>query len=47
MRRLRQKYPPGAVAALDFDAGPWADVAAGSGLLSLYLTPAELDAKAR
>jgi phosphohistidine phosphatase len=45
-RRLAAKYPTGAVAALDFSAPRWKDVERNSGLLALYLTPAELEAGA-
>ena len=46
MRRLAAKYPTGAVAALDFSVRRWEDVERNSGLLALYLTPAELEAGA-
>lgn len=46
MRRLAAKYPTGAVAALDFSVPRWEDVARNSGVLALYLTPAELEAGA-
>jgi phosphohistidine phosphatase len=46
VRRLAAKYPTGAVAALDFSARRWEEVERNSGMLALYLTPAELDAAA-
>jgi phosphohistidine phosphatase len=46
MRRLAAKYPTGAVAALDFSVDRWEDVERKSGMLALYLTPAELEAGA-
>ena len=46
MRRLAAKYPTGAVAALDFSVRRWEDVERNSGMLALYLTPAELGADA-
>jgi phosphohistidine phosphatase len=46
IRRLAAKYPTGAVAALDFSIPRWEDVERNSGLLALYLTPAELEAGA-
>jgi len=44
LRRLKSKYPTGAVAALDFRVRRWNDVEPESGLLTLYLTPSELGA---
>ena len=41
---LAAKYPTGAVAVLDFSVRRWAEVERGSGMLALYLTPAQLDA---
>ena len=41
-----QKYPTGAVAVLDFSIQRWEDIEPHSGMLALYLTPAELDADA-
>jgi phosphohistidine phosphatase len=46
MRRLAAKYPTGAVAALDFSVDRWEDVERNSGMLALYVTPAELEAGA-
>jgi phosphohistidine phosphatase len=46
VRRLAAKYPTGAVAALDFSVHRWEDVERNSGMLALYLTPAELEAGA-
>jgi len=46
MRRLAAKYPTGAVAALDFSVDRWQDVERNSGMLALYVTPAELEAGA-
>ena len=40
------KYPTGAVAVLDFSIPRWEDVERASGMLALYLTPAELEAGA-
>ena len=44
--RLAAKYPTGAVAVLDFSIPRWEQVARNSGMLALYLTPAELGADA-
>ena len=44
--RLAAKYPTGAVAVLDFSIERWEQVARNSGMLALYLTPAELEADA-
>ncbi len=41
--RLAVKYPTGAVAVLDFSIDQWAEVEPNSGMLALYLTPAELE----
>jgi phosphohistidine phosphatase len=46
VQRLAAKYPTGAVAALDFSIERWAEVERNSGMLALYLTPAELGADA-
>jgi phosphohistidine phosphatase len=46
LARLAAKYPTGAVAALDFSVRRWEDVERNSGMLALYLTPAELEAGA-
>jgi phosphohistidine phosphatase len=43
---LAAKYPTGAVAVLDFSIQRWEQVARNSGMLALYLTPAELEADA-
>jgi phosphohistidine phosphatase len=40
------KYPTGAVAVLDFSIQRWEDVERASGMLTLYLTPSELEAGA-
>ena len=46
LRRLAAKYPTGAVAVLDFSVQRWEEVERNSGILALYLTPAELEAGA-
>ena len=46
LSRLAGKYPTGAVAVLDFSIHRWEDVERASGMLALYLTPAELEAGA-
>jgi phosphohistidine phosphatase len=46
VRRLAAKYPTGAVVVLDFSIKRWEEVERNSGVLALYLTPAELDANA-
>ncbi len=43
---LAAKYPTGAVAVLDFSIHRWAEVERNSGMLALYLTPAELEGDA-
>ncbi|HEY5207182.1 MAG TPA: histidine phosphatase family protein [Roseiarcus sp.] len=45
-RRLAAKFPTCAVAVLDFSIELWAEVERSSGMLALYLTPAELEAGA-
>jgi phosphohistidine phosphatase len=40
---LTTKFPTGAIAVIDFNAGSWRDVGQGQGALVLFLTPAELD----
>jgi phosphohistidine phosphatase len=42
--RLAAKYPTGAVVVLDFSTKRWEEVERNSGMLALYLTPAELEA---
>src|ERR1700722_7913597 len=44
--RLAAKYPRGAVAVLEFSIQRWEQVGRNSGMLALYLTPAELEADA-
>jgi phosphohistidine phosphatase len=46
VRRLAAKYPTGAVVVLDFPIKRWEEVEHNSGMLALYLTPAELEADA-
>jgi phosphohistidine phosphatase len=46
LRRLAAKYPTGGVAVLDFSIRRWEEVERKSGMLALYLTPAELEADA-
>jgi len=45
IRRMALKFPTCGVAAIDFDAASWDDVERRSGLLSLFLTPADLEAE--
>jgi phosphohistidine phosphatase len=44
LQRLAEKYPTGAVAILDFSIDRWEEIEPNSGMLALYLTPAELQA---
>ena len=44
--RLSAKYPTGAVAVLDFSIKRWEELERNSGMLALYLTPADLDTDA-
>ena len=44
LRRMAAKFPTCAVAALDFRIPSWDDIERESGLLTLFLTPAELEA---
>ena len=46
VRRLSAKYPTGAVAVLDFSIKRWEELEHNSGMLALYLTPADLDTDA-
>jgi phosphohistidine phosphatase len=41
---MAAKFPTCGVATLDFRVRRWDDVERGSGLLALFLTPAELEA---
>lgn len=41
-RRLKGKFPTGALAVIDFDAEHWADVATGSGKLTTFVGPKDL-----
>jgi phosphohistidine phosphatase len=45
LRRMALKYPTCAVAVIDFEVPSWDDVGRRNGLLSLFLTPAELEAE--
>jgi phosphohistidine phosphatase len=45
IRRLAMKFPTCAVAVFDFDVASWDDVEPRTGRLSLYVTPAELEAE--
>ena len=47
IRRLAAKYPTCAVAVIEFPVKAWDGVEPGTGLLSLFLTPAELETEAR
>ena len=40
--RLAEKYPTGGLAVINFTAGFWSSVDAGSGSLSLFLTPRDI-----
>ena len=44
IRRMALKFPTCAVAALDFRVQAWDDAERGSALLSLFLTPGEVEA---
>jgi phosphohistidine phosphatase len=44
MRRMALKFPTCGVAAIDFETASWDDVERRTGLLSLFLTPADLEA---
>lgn len=39
LARLRNKYPTGGLAVIDFDLASWSAVAAGSGTLDRFVTP--------
>jgi phosphohistidine phosphatase len=41
--RLGEKFPTAALAVIDFEEGGWRDIAAGSGRLTLFLTPADIE----
>lgn len=41
--RLREKYPTGGLAVIDFDIGSWSEVAARAGRLERFRTPKTLD----
>ncbi len=47
LRRLALKFPTCALAAVDFRVQAWGEVERGVGLLSLYLTPGEVEAQTR
>lgn len=40
---LAEKYPTGTLAAIRFDVGDWADIREGSGTLTRFLRPRDLD----
>jgi phosphohistidine phosphatase len=42
IKRMRVKFPPAALAILDFENGEWADVARGAARLRRFVTPADL-----
>jgi phosphohistidine phosphatase len=39
---LASKFPTGALAVIDFEAGSWSDIKPGSGRLRLFMTPRRL-----
>jgi phosphohistidine phosphatase len=41
--RLGEKFPTAALAVIDFAEGGWRDVAPGSGHLTLFLTPGDIE----
>jgi len=43
LARLRDKYPTGGLAVIDFELTSWADVTAGTGSLERFVTPRSLD----
>ncbi len=43
IRRMAAKFPTCAVAVIDFRVKTWEEVEGGKGLLSLFLTPAEVE----
>ncbi|MGE4322666.1 MAG: histidine phosphatase family protein [Sphingobium sp.] len=43
LARMRDKYPTGGLAVIDFDLTSWADVTAGTGMLDRFVTPRSLD----
>lgn len=45
IRRMAMKFPTCAVAEIDFDAASWDDIGRRTGLLSLFLTPSDLEAE--
>ena len=47
LRRMTEKYPTCAVAALDFHVERWIEIRRHSALLALYMTPADIEAGAR
>ena len=46
LRRVASKYPTCAVAVIDFEFSAWDDIDRKSGLLTLFLTPGELETEA-
>ena len=42
MKRLKAKYPTAGLAVIDFDINRWADVTAGAGRLTAFVTPKTL-----
>jgi phosphohistidine phosphatase len=41
-RRMAEKFPTGALAVIDLDAGSWRDIADGDGRLERFVTPKDL-----
>ena len=44
LRRMTAKFPTGSVAVIDFEIAAWTEVDRKGGQLSLFLTPAEVEA---
>ncbi|NNC72426.1 MAG: histidine phosphatase family protein [Sphingomonadaceae bacterium] len=40
---VEEKYPTGALAEIEFDAASWADIEPGSGVLTRFVRPRDLD----
>ncbi len=43
--KVEEKYPTGALAEMTFDVDNWADIAPGSGVLTRFVRPRDLDAE--
>jgi phosphohistidine phosphatase len=43
LKRMREKYPTGAIAVITFDEAQWSDLAPGSGELKTFIRPKDVE----